>query len=234
MYSKKHIMLFSWFLNEPSGYLLEETPVFMRFIFFADIVYIAHWGKNLWHRGPRQHLSNQIILENGYIWSAWGIVCKLVQYQMYQCDRQVFWASTSNKTLLPCKDFRPVNVVMLTGYKVILFPKKRICFTVCTLSGIPCLWLWQLFIQVFLSSKRPLHNCIYVHYQKNSSHRVCIGDRVMSENNLGVSHKSYNFMLVYDIIQNHNDKTKMPGWDVWGPELTADKITRKKFLHYLQ
>ena len=44
---QKHIMLFSWFLNEPSGYLLARTPVFMRFIFFADIAYIAHWGKNL-------------------------------------------------------------------------------------------------------------------------------------------------------------------------------------------
>lgn len=54
VYNKKHIMLFSWFLNEPSGYLLAQTPVFMRFIFFAEIVYIAHWGKNLWHRGPRQ------------------------------------------------------------------------------------------------------------------------------------------------------------------------------------
>lgn len=47
-------MLFSWFLNEPFGYLLAQTPVFMRFIFFSDIVCIAHWGKKTAHRGPGQ------------------------------------------------------------------------------------------------------------------------------------------------------------------------------------
>lgn len=55
MFNKKHIMLFSCLLNEPSGYLLARTPVFFffftRFIFFAEILYIAHRGKKALTQG---------------------------------------------------------------------------------------------------------------------------------------------------------------------------------------